>query len=46
MAELNEHEEAGNLLPLLGGHILNATPENLPPNLADAYISLKRRGQI
>ena len=46
MAELNEHEEAGNLLPLLGGHLLNATPEKLPPNLADAYISLKRRGQI
>ena len=37
---------AGDLLGLLGAQVLTTNPDALPPAVADAYLALKRRGQI
>lgn len=46
MADSEERRKASDLLGMLGARVLNTGPDELPPLLADTYISLKRRGQI
>ncbi|NMX01226.1 DUF58 domain-containing protein [Mobiluncus mulieris] len=46
MADCEERRRAGDLLGLLGAQVLTTDPDALPPAVADAYLALKRRGQI
>lgn len=46
MADSEERRRAGDLLGLLGAQVLTTEPDDLPPAVADAYLALKRRGQI